>query len=48
MYFHVSPSSENLKERDHSNDLGVDVRIILNGSQGKRVGRFGVDSSGSG
>jgi hypothetical protein len=36
---------ENLKGRNHSEDLGVDERIIL---EGNNVGRCGLGSSGSG
>jgi hypothetical protein len=33
---------------DFFEDLGLDVRIILNRSQGNRVGGCGLDLSGSG
>jgi hypothetical protein len=36
------------KERDHSEDLSVDARIILNGSRGNRVGRCGLNAHDSG
>jgi hypothetical protein len=39
---------ESLKEGGHSEDVGVDVRIILSGSQGNRIWGCGLDSSGSG
>jgi hypothetical protein len=37
---------ENLKGRDHSEDLGVDGRIILEYMK-NRLGRCGLDSCGS-
>jgi hypothetical protein len=37
--------SENLKGTDHSEILGVDGRIILNGSYGNKVGSYGLDSA---
>jgi hypothetical protein len=40
--------SENLKETVHSEDLGVDKRIILEWILEKQGGRCGLDSSGSG
>jgi hypothetical protein len=40
--------SENLKGRDISLDLGVDERIIFNGSWGTILGGSGMDSPGSG
>jgi hypothetical protein len=40
--------SENLKGRDHSEDLGVDGMTILEWFSGKQGGRCGLDSSGSG
>jgi hypothetical protein len=40
--------SVNFKGKDHSEELGVDGRIIQNGSSGNRLGRCGVDVSGSG
>jgi hypothetical protein len=41
-------SSQNLKGRDHAEDLGVDGRIILERIMENRVGEYGLDSSGSG
>jgi hypothetical protein len=38
----------NLRERDHLEDLGVDGRIILNGSSGSGMWGYGLDWSGSG
>jgi hypothetical protein len=38
----------NLKGRDHSEDLGVDGRVILELILGKRSGRCGMDAYGSG
>jgi hypothetical protein len=38
---------ENLKERDYSEDLGVDERIILEWILKIRVGRCQLDASGS-
>jgi hypothetical protein len=40
--------SENPKERDHSEDLGVDGNIIVQRVLGKYVGRCGLDVAGSG
>jgi hypothetical protein len=40
--------SEHLKESDHSEDLGVNGRIILERILGKERGKCGLDSSGSG
>jgi hypothetical protein len=40
--------SENLNGRDHLEDVGVDGRIILDGSKGDRVRRCGLDLSGLG
>jgi len=40
---HIQFWSDNLKGRDHSEDLGVDERI-----SGEGVGGCGLDSSGSG
>jgi hypothetical protein len=40
--------SENLKGTDHSEDLDVDLRIILKWFLWNRVGGCGLDSSGSG
>jgi hypothetical protein len=37
--------SENMKGRDHSEDLGVYGRIILQWILGKQGGRCGLDSS---
>jgi hypothetical protein len=37
-----------LKERDHSEDLGIDGRIILQRSLEKLSRSCGLDSSGSG
>jgi hypothetical protein len=37
-----------LKERDHSEDLGVDGKLILEWILGKRCGRCGLHVSGSG
>jgi hypothetical protein len=37
---------ENLKDRDHTGDLGVDGRIIFERILGKEGGRCGLDSSG--
>jgi len=45
---HTKFWSENLKERDHSKDLGEDGRIIKNVSQVKMMGSCGLDSCGSG
>jgi hypothetical protein len=39
---------ENLKGKDHSEDIGIDGRIILEWILGNRVGKFELDSSGSG
>jgi len=39
---------ENLKERDHTEDLGVDGKIILEWILGNRVGMCGLGSSGLG
>jgi len=39
---------ENLKRRCHSGDLGMDGKIVFNISYGDRLGRCGLDSSGSG
>jgi hypothetical protein len=39
---------ENLKGRDHSGDIDIDVKIILELILGNRVGMCGLDSSGSG
>jgi len=39
---------ENLNGTDHSEDVGVDVRIILEWILGKWVGRCGLDAAGSG
>jgi hypothetical protein len=39
---------ENLQGRDHSEDLGVDGKIILKWNLGKYGGRGGLDASGSG
>jgi hypothetical protein len=39
---------ENLKGRDHFEVIGVDERIILEWILGNRVGRCGLDASGSG
>jgi hypothetical protein len=39
---------EILKEREHSEDLSLDGRIILNGSKRNSVGGCRLDSSGSG
>jgi hypothetical protein len=36
-----------LKGRDRSEDLGVDVSLILDGSEGNIVGGCGLDPSGS-
>jgi hypothetical protein len=38
---------ENLKGRDNSEYLTIDGKTIQNGSQGNRVGRCGLDASGS-
>jgi len=38
----------NLKERDHTEGLGVHGRIILNGCERNRIGVYGVDLCGSG
>jgi hypothetical protein len=38
----------NLKGRDHSKDPGIDRRIILEWILGNRVGRCGLEASGSG
>jgi hypothetical protein len=40
--------SENLKGRDHSEDLRVDGRIILERILEKVCGSCGLDSAGSG
>jgi hypothetical protein len=45
---HIEFSLENLKRREHSEDLGVDGRIILKLSSGNRFAGFGLNSSGSG
>jgi len=39
---------ENLKVRDHSEDLDVDGRMTLERILGRREGRGGVDASASG
>jgi hypothetical protein len=44
---HTSFNLENLRERDHSEDLGVDGRIILMQVLRNRSGVCGLDSSGS-
>jgi len=38
----------NLKERDHLGDPDIDRRIILNGSSGSWMWRYGLDRAGSG
>jgi len=38
---------ENLKGRDHSEDLGVDGRTIFERYYGNSVARYGLDSAGS-
>jgi hypothetical protein len=38
--------SENPKGRDHSKELGLDGKTILEWILGKRVGSCGLDSSG--
>jgi len=40
--------SENLKGREHSEDLGEDGKLVLTGSLGNRVESCGLDASGSG
>jgi hypothetical protein len=40
--------SERKKERDHSEVLGVEDKIIFECSQGSRVRVCGLDASGSG
>jgi hypothetical protein len=40
--------TENLIGKDHLEDLGVDVKVIFAVSYRNRVGRCGLDSSGSG
>jgi hypothetical protein len=45
---HTKVWSENLKERDHSEDLGIDGKIISEHILGNKVGRCGMDASGSG
>jgi hypothetical protein len=49
MRYSYKISVENLQGGDHSEDLGVDGRIILNNvSYGNRVERCGMDARGSG
>jgi hypothetical protein len=45
---HTKFWSENLKGRDHEENLNVDGRIILECILGKQDGKFRMDSSGSG
>jgi hypothetical protein len=40
--------SENLKGRDHSEDLGVDEKIIVNGFLVNRVRSWGLGTARSG
>jgi len=40
--------SENLKGRGHSEGLGIDGRIILELSEGNRMGGCGLDAFGLG
>jgi hypothetical protein len=39
---------DNLRDRDHLEDLDEDGRIYSNGSLGSGMGRYGLDSCGSG
>jgi len=39
---------ENLEIRQHSEDLGVDGKIILEWILGNNVGMYGLDASGPG
>jgi hypothetical protein len=39
---------QNPKGREHSEDIGIDGRIVLEWILGKRVGKCGLDASGSG
>jgi hypothetical protein len=44
---HTAFNLKNLRERDHSEDLGVDGRIILIQVLRNRSGVYAFDSSGS-
>jgi hypothetical protein len=37
-----------MKGSDHSEDISIDGRIILEWILGKQIGKFGLDASGSG
>jgi len=41
---HTKFRSESLKGRDHSQDLGIDGKVILEWILGERVGRCGLGS----
>jgi len=45
---HTLSQLESPKRRDHSEDPGVDGRIILEWIQGNRLGIYGLDSFDSG
>jgi len=45
---HTKFWSENLKEREHAEDLGLPGKIILEWVLGKKVVRCGLDAGGSG